>query len=40
MDSNTSNYSIHRIALIGLQFDKNIGEWFGPTTISQVLKLF
>ncbi|KAI8620537.1 hypothetical protein BC830DRAFT_1059165 [Chytriomyces sp. MP71] len=39
MDSNSSPYSIHRIALIGVKFDKNIGEWFGPTTISQVLKV-
>ncbi|KAI8839026.1 hypothetical protein BJ741DRAFT_599736 [Chytriomyces cf. hyalinus JEL632] len=39
LDSNSSPYSIHRIALIGVQFDKNIGEWFGPTTISQVLRI-
>ncbi|KAJ3128034.1 Cysteine protease atg4 [Physocladia obscura] len=39
LDSNSSPYSIHRIALIGTQYDKNIGEWFGPTTISQVLKV-
>ncbi|KAJ3327410.1 Cysteine protease atg4b [Blyttiomyces sp. JEL0837] len=38
-DSNTSPYSIHRIALLGKQFDKEIGEWFGPSTISQVLKV-
>eukprot|EP01135_Chromosphaera_perkinsii_P002564 Nk52_evm80s224 gene=Nk52_evmTU80s224 len=31
-------YSIHRIAERGTAFDKKIGEWFGPTTISQVLK--
>ncbi|KAJ3052933.1 Cysteine protease atg4, partial [Rhizoclosmatium hyalinum] len=34
-----SPYSIHRIALIGQQYDKNIGEWFGPTTIAQVLRV-
>ncbi|KAJ3068647.1 Cysteine protease atg4b [Podochytrium sp. JEL0797] len=39
LDSNSSPYSIHRIALIGQQYDKNIGEWFGPTTISQVLRV-
>ncbi|KAI8841306.1 hypothetical protein BC829DRAFT_14316 [Chytridium lagenaria] len=39
LDSNTSPYSIHRIALIGKQFGKEIGEWFGPSTISQVLKV-
>ncbi|TPX53176.1 hypothetical protein SeMB42_g00952 [Synchytrium endobioticum] len=38
-DSNTSPYSIHRIALMGRQFDKEIGQWFGPSTISQVLKV-
>ncbi|TPX31071.1 hypothetical protein SmJEL517_g05490 [Synchytrium microbalum] len=38
-DSNTSPYSIHRVALMGRQFDKEIGEWFGPSTISQVLKV-
>lgn len=38
LDSNTSPYSIHRIALLGKQFEKEIGEWFGPSTISQVLK--
>ncbi|ORY49948.1 hypothetical protein BCR33DRAFT_676867 [Rhizoclosmatium globosum] len=39
LDSNSSPYSIHRIALIGQQYDKNIGEWFGPTTIAQVLRV-
>ncbi|KAJ1564956.1 Cysteine protease atg4, partial [Nowakowskiella sp. JEL0078] len=38
LDSNTSPYSIHRIALLGKQYDKDIGEWFGPSTISNVLK--
>ncbi|KAI8991967.1 hypothetical protein BDF20DRAFT_847551 [Mycotypha africana] len=31
-------FSIHRIALLGKQLGKNIGEWFGPSTISQVLQ--
>ncbi|KAJ3081894.1 Cysteine protease atg4 [Quaeritorhiza haematococci] len=39
LDSNTSPYSIHRIALLGKQFEKDIGQWFGPSTISQVLKV-
>ncbi|KAI8805731.1 hypothetical protein BJ742DRAFT_680726 [Cladochytrium replicatum] len=39
LDSNSSPYSIHRIALLGKQFEKEIGQWFGPTTISQVLKV-
>ena len=38
LDSNTSPFSIHRIALIGQQFDKKIGEWFGPNTIAHVLR--
>jgi len=31
-------YSIHNIAQLGLKFGKNVGEWFGPSTISQVLE--
>ncbi|KAI9243474.1 hypothetical protein BY458DRAFT_448260 [Sporodiniella umbellata] len=31
-------FSIHRIALLGKQLGKNIGEWFGPSTISLVLQ--
>lgn len=38
LDSPTAPYSIHRIALQGAQFDKEVGQWFGPSTISQVLK--
>lgn len=38
LDSNTAPFSIHRIALLGKQYDKEIGEWFGPSTISQVLR--
>ncbi|CDH54939.1 cysteine protease atg4a [Lichtheimia corymbifera JMRC:FSU:9682] len=30
-------FSIHRIALLGKQLGKSIGEWFGPNTISQVI---
>ncbi|KAJ3273691.1 Cysteine protease atg4 [Terramyces sp. JEL0728] len=39
IDSPTAVYSIHRIALEGKQFDKQVGEWFGPLTISHVLKV-
>ncbi|KAJ3129252.1 Cysteine protease atg4 [Nowakowskiella sp. JEL0407] len=38
LDSNSSPYSIHRISLQGNQYDKKVGEWFGPNTISFVLK--
>ncbi|KAF9111329.1 Cysteine protease atg4 [Mortierella sp. AM989] len=31
-------FSVHRIALLGKQLGKNIGEWFGPSTTSQVTK--
>ncbi|KAI8095781.1 hypothetical protein BDF21DRAFT_435864 [Thamnidium elegans] len=31
-------FSIHRIALLGKQLGKNIGEWFGPSNISQVIQ--
>jgi cysteine protease ATG4 len=35
-----SPYSIHAIARIGLtKFDKQIGDWFEPTTISEALRL-
>ncbi|RUS25914.1 hypothetical protein BC938DRAFT_471471 [Jimgerdemannia flammicorona] len=33
-----SPFSIHRIALLGKLLGKNIGEWFGPSTTSQVIK--
>ncbi|RKO89062.1 hypothetical protein BDK51DRAFT_24259 [Blyttiomyces helicus] len=39
LDCNAAPYSIHRIALLGNHFDKKVGEWFGPSTISQVLKV-
>lgn len=31
-------YSIHQIALMGVSHGKQVGEWFGPNTIAQVLK--
>ncbi|KAH6571056.1 hypothetical protein BASA50_004397 [Batrachochytrium salamandrivorans] len=39
MDVNTSPFSIQRISTLGVQFDKQVGEWFGPSTISQVLRV-
>lgn len=30
-------FSIHRIALLGKQLENEIGEWFGPYTMAQVL---
>ncbi|KAJ9082246.1 Cysteine protease atg4 [Entomophthora muscae] len=30
-------FSIHRIALLGKQLGNEIGEWFGPNTMAQVL---
>ncbi|KAI8594105.1 hypothetical protein BDZ88DRAFT_402591 [Geranomyces variabilis] len=38
LDVPSAPFSIHRIALLGKQFGKNIGEWFGPSTISHVLR--
>ena len=38
LDSNTCPFSIHRISLSGLDLNKQIGEWFGPSTISLVLQ--
>jgi cysteine protease ATG4 len=38
LDSPTAPFSIHKIALEGQKFGKQVGEWFGPGTISQVLK--
>lgn len=37
-DSKMATYSIHQIALMGASEGKNVGEWFGPNTIAQVLK--
>ncbi|CAG8509522.1 8297_t:CDS:2 [Acaulospora morrowiae] len=31
-------FSVHRMALLGKQLGKNIGEWFGPSTASQTIK--
>ncbi|XP_050528847.1 cysteine protease ATG4B-like [Daktulosphaira vitifoliae] len=37
-DKRSAPYSIHQIALTGVSHGKQIGEWFGPNTIAQVLK--
>ncbi|XP_077965893.1 cysteine protease ATG4B-like [Styela clava] len=37
-DERTSCYSIHQIAQMGVQEGKEVGQWFGPNTIAQVLK--
>jgi hypothetical protein len=31
-------FSLHRIAHAGLKYGKNVGEWFGPSTMAQVLE--
>ncbi|VVC90348.1 unnamed protein product [Leptidea sinapis] len=31
-------YSIHQVALMGASEGKDVGQWFGPNTIAQVLK--
>ncbi|XP_077285248.1 autophagy-related 4a isoform X2 [Arctopsyche grandis] len=33
-----SPYSIHQIALMGASEGKEVGQWFGPNTVAQVLK--
>ncbi|KAG2374376.1 hypothetical protein C9374_010946 [Naegleria lovaniensis] len=38
-DLDACPYSIHKIARAGTYFGKKVGEWFGPSTISYVLKL-
>eukprot|EP01117_Protostelium_nocturnum_P008858 TRINITY_DN3175_c0_g1_i1.p1 TRINITY_DN3175_c0_g1~~TRINITY_DN3175_c0_g1_i1.p1 ORF type:complete len:593 (-),score=199.50 TRINITY_DN3175_c0_g1_i1:17-1795(-) len=37
LDFPTSPYSVHKIAQKGIKFGKNVGEWFGPSTVAQVL---
>lgn len=37
-DKRSAPYSIHQIALMGVSYGKQVGEWFGPNTIAQVLK--
>merc|ERR1712071_178496 len=37
-DKATSNYSIHQLAVTGVGEGKEVGQWFGPNTVAQVLK--
>ncbi|KAJ8310684.1 hypothetical protein KUTeg_012549 [Tegillarca granosa] len=37
-DKKSSYYSIQQIASMGVSEGKNIGQWFGPNTVAQVLK--
>lgn len=37
-DTKTATYSIHQIALMGVSEGKEVGQWFGPNTVTQVLK--
>ncbi|XP_067007161.2 cysteine protease ATG4B [Anabrus simplex] len=37
-DRRTAPYSIHQIALMGASEGKDVGQWFGPNTVAQVLR--
>uniref|UniRef100_H2ZEI6 Cysteine protease n=1 Tax=Ciona savignyi TaxID=51511 RepID=H2ZEI6_CIOSA len=37
-DERSRCYSIHQIAQMGVEEGKEVGQWFGPNTISQVLR--
>ncbi|GAB5584811.1 cysteine protease ATG4A [Prionailurus iriomotensis] len=39
LDRKDCCYSIHQMAQMGVGEGKSIGEWFGPNTVAQVLKL-
>lgn len=38
LDKKDSLYSIHQIAQMGVGEGKEIGQWFGPNTVAQVIK--
>ncbi|XP_065643488.1 cysteine protease ATG4A isoform X2 [Hydra vulgaris] len=38
LDKKDSLYSIHQIAQMGVGEGKQIGQWFGPNTVAQVIK--
>ncbi|RKO98700.1 hypothetical protein CXG81DRAFT_4866, partial [Caulochytrium protostelioides] len=38
LDTHAAPYSLHRIALIGTDYGKAVGEWFGPLTAAQVIQ--
>jgi len=37
-DDPCAPFSLHKIAQFGIHYGKNIGEWFGPNTVCQVLR--
>lgn len=37
-DIRQAPFSIHQIALMGASEGKEVGQWFGPNTVAQVLK--
>ena len=37
-DQPSSRYSVHRIALKGVEDDLQVGEWFGPSKISCAIR--
>jgi len=37
-DKETATYSIHQLAQMGVGEGKEVGQWFGPNTVAQVLK--
>ncbi|XP_071839278.1 cysteine protease ATG4B-like isoform X2 [Apostichopus japonicus] len=38
LDKKDSSYSIHQIAQMGVSEGKDVGHWYGPNTVAQVLK--
>lgn len=38
-DTRKSFYSLHQIALMGESQNKAVGEWLGPNTVAQILKI-
>lgn len=38
MDNKACLYSIHRISMLGESEGKEVGDWFGPNTVAQVMK--
>lgn len=37
-DTKMATYSIHQMAQMGVSEGKEVGQWFGPNTVAQVLK--
>lgn len=38
MDKRQAPFSIQQIAMMGVSENKDVGQWFGPNTVAQVLK--